>query len=126
MVPPPEVPPAELPTATPTVKGTKKVDSETKAASSEPSLARRSDGKKKKEPSPKPEEDEESTAGTGSFERVDEEERVTPPPYKRCKMDTRSTSKKKPGPEFKTLVASKRPKKTLGKRGSSQKKPRGK
>ena len=90
-----------------------------RSVSAEPSLRK---GKKKKESSPEEDELEEeagsSSEGTG-FEHVT-------PPLETRKVNRRSSDKKRPPPKFKTPAPSKKHQKSLGKGGSSQKKPQGK
>ena len=110
-VPVPEVRLAEVPVATPSsAKEKKKVDSETKAASFEPSSARKSD-RKKKEPSPEPEEEEELTVGTRSSKEDAEleEEPSTPPPEPKARMGMHSIDKKKLPLIYKSLAVPKQP-----------------
>ena len=128
-----EVPPAKYPTTTLLVAKTKAGrDSVTpKTTSSEPSLQTRSIKKKKKqEPTLELESEEESTAeDTGSSggnpESGEEAEPVTPPLAKKGVV-TRSSDQKRAASATKIPVAPKRPMKTPGKGGSSQKKPKGK
>ena len=123
-VPVPEVSPAIVSATTTFTKEKRKVESETKVGSSEPSSARKSEKKKKRDPSTESEEEEESTAAIRSSEGDDEKEPSTSPSDKACKMDTRSMGKKKPPPTYKSSVAPKRSSRTPAKGGSFQKKPR--
>ena len=124
------IPLVGVPATTLAAKGKKtEKDSETKTTNSGPTSQLRSGKKKAREPSSELEEEEESVEDTGSSggnQSSEEEESATPPSDKRRKMDTRSLDKKKLNSSFKTLVAPKRPMKTPGKGGSSQKKPKGK
>ena len=80
---------------------------------------------KKKESSPEIEELDETTEESGSSSEGTGSEQETLPPKAKMGVNTRSSDRKRPPPEFKTPT-SKLPQKSSGKGGSSMKKLRGK
>ena len=85
--------------------------------------------RKQKEPTPEYEELGDTTEETGSSEggaESEEEEPSTPKPEQQKGVGTRSLSKKKPPPIYRSPYASKRQSKTPGKGEGFNKKPRGK
>ena len=84
---------------------------------------------KQKEPTLEYKELENTTEDIGSTEEgteMEEEEPLTPKPEQPKGKETRSSSRKKPGPVYRSPFAPKRQAKTLGKGKSSNKKPKGK
>ena len=114
----PPMVPAAIPEATPAPKARR-------AESVKPSPQKQS-LRKKKEPTPVliSEEEEESTRDFGSSGQGETVPSIHQTETKTM-VGTRSYDQQKPPPIYKSHVALKRPQKTPGKGGSSQKKPRG-
>ena len=127
VVPTPEVSAAIVPEAI--LKGkAKEKGSKSRAASSDPA-SQRSGKKKEKAPTPEVEEleEEEESTAEDTTELGEEELPSTPLPDQQPKdRETRFSSKKKPGPLYRSPFAPKHQSKMPGKGKGSSKKPRGK